>query len=264
MNQPSKRSQDLMSQLQQQATKLDKDLTAKEAKLQNLQQAISLAEQKQQSLDTKLKNYELDKRKAIDDNLLIGEAKIGAIQETVEELNSEKLELEKYITTLQSNIAELQTITQSLEAEIIGLNSKKDGLQKAIDDLKLEQHILIDEVADLKGGIVELNAKKDGIHADIKTVSDKSIIARLSLDNLEFDYNTLKAKKEDELNAILQKTSDCLTRLQQFEAEEREKRASLAKDIMAMEKERESLLILKAQSSNLESQIAKKKQLMKL
>ena len=165
---------------------------------------------------------------------------------------------------LDTAISENRTVVQSKEAEIAGLTSKKDGLLKVIEELKTEQHTLLDAVADLKGKVVELNAMKDSITTGITTLNTKSAVARRELDSLESDYNTLKAKKADELNAILQKTSDCLTRLQQFEADEREKRATLAKDVLAMQKERESLLYLKAQSNQLDKQLENKKRLMKL
>lgn len=189
---------------------------------------------------------------------------VTEVNDTITELTSKRDALIDEHIELEKRLKATNELCDKADTQLTVLKQAIQDQQEAVNKLKTDQHELLDSVNELKSTITELETTKEKLTGSIADLKQAQASEKWKLDGLENDYDTLLDKKTDELNAVLQKTSDCLTRLKEFETTEHDKRSELAKDIMAMDKERESLLMLKAQSSELDKQVAHKKQYMKL
>jgi len=229
-----------------------------------LQLAISLAEQKQQKLDNQLENYkQVELKKVESDVATMKKELVGLVQA----VTISKLDLSESRAELKTTNGTIQTVMAEIaekERILARLEGKNSSTLADISVLEASKVALNNELLELEAQVKDLKNNLDNTLEKLKKLKGEESLAEGRIEALDSDYDIRKKQLDDELRAILSKTSDCLTRLKQFEQEEIEKRQALSTDLMAMEKERESLLNLKASLKDADAKLLKRRQLMRL
>lgn len=151
---------------------------------------------------------------------------------------------------LEAKVRDSKTVIHEQGLEIRQLTAKIVDLDSEAQNIRTETNTLKSEFAAQKASL-------EGINANIATAKEE-------LDGLEADYQSRRARLEDELKTILIRTGDAVTRLTELEARGTEERNSIAADRLALHRERETLERQKAKYSDIEARVLKYKQMMKL
>lgn len=197
--------------------------------------------------------------------------RLAEAEAELKKLQDKQRALKKDNARLDQENTELMRALAAAERRLDGLNDDIAGKQQALARLETTRDVLEEELAKLKDSINTQSGLVPGIQEQIsarqkelEAVEAKIAFAAGQLDDLQADYDTRKARLDDELKAILLKTQDKLIQYKQLSEEEDSIRKAIASDRLKLQKEREVLERAGSKLSQAEAKINKQRSFLRL
>ncbi len=236
--------QNLETLLMQSQTQLQEKREA----LNNLEQTLENLEQNNAATLTEITalQEEIARLEAELENLNNTNPEYAANLQELENLRNQKVTLEAEITQLKLDLANQNTLSTELQAQITELEQQKAQLESQLATL-----------AD-----PELLARRDQLNTDITNLQTQIQNAQNNTQGLEAEIATLETQKT-ELESTLQEANTYLTELQMQKQELQTQIAPKAQELESLQSQitqaQNELDALRAQNAELESNLAQKR-----